>query len=80
MTRWSAKVINEGDAEYGRFIFHDLSDAELLTIAELACRSGDEVSVKFWCEKEHPEDVAHIGPMDYDPVVESIIEEVKADV
>ena len=78
MCKWHAKIENEAAAEWGHFVFHDLSDSELLTILELASRNNPKVTTKVWCEKE-PNDVAHIGGMDYDPVAEldGIIEEVK---
>ena len=64
MFRWNAEVRCEDTENWGHFLFRDLSDSEIIVLGEMAERSGNKVSVKFWAEKEAPEDVAHIGGMD----------------
>lgn len=60
--RWNAEIqTNSGD--WGRFHFRDLSDSELIVLAELASRTGD-VSIKFKAEKDNKDDVAHIAGND----------------
>lgn len=62
--RWNAEIIKHDSGEYGHFLFHDLSDSELIVLAEMASRSGEDVDIRFKAERDNPDDVAHINGMD----------------
>lgn len=61
---WNAEIIKHDSEEYGHFLFHDLSDSELIVLAEMASRSGDDVEILFKAERDNPDDVAHIARND----------------
>lgn len=63
MYRWNAEIYTNS-GEWGHFHFRDLSDSELMVLAELATRSGTDVSIKFTAEKDNEDDVAHIAGND----------------
>ena len=62
--KWHAEVRLIDSEEYGVYKFNDLSDSELITIAELANRGHDKVEVKFHAERDCADDVAVISGTD----------------
>ena len=66
MYKWNAEIVKHDSGEYGHFLFHDLSDSELLVLAEMASRSGEDVDIRFKAEKDSPDDVAVISGGDED--------------
>lgn len=61
MYKWNAEIIKHDSGEYGHFLFHDLSDSELIVLAEMASRSGEDVDIRFKAERDNPDDVAVIS-------------------
>lgn len=62
--KWNAEVFCGDTDEYGHFIFHDLSDSEMVCLMELAARGHSDQYVKIRAEKDSEDDVAVIGAMD----------------
>lgn len=63
MVRYHAILMEEG-REYTGFHFYDMTDEDIIALMEMASKGGQKVAIKFYAEKDSPDDVAHIGAMD----------------